>query len=234
MRLASPLTPFQKPADRNLNIQLETSRGCAALARGVACIGMALMLLAAFSAQRGAAQTCPTSPSYSPDFSLNQSCLSLLGNGFSSTPSIASFQPGTSGTVLQITPNSTQQRGYAWYTTPQPVGNSFSTTFTFQLTGASGLPADGLAFVIQNSPTGASTVGPTGSDGCGLGFGDDPSGNGCVAATGGITNSIAVGFKTFNSGAGFSNPDSVFIASNGTGPNCVDVQGDVISGTSTP
>jgi MBG domain (YGX type)/Bacterial lectin/PASTA domain len=192
------------------------------------------MLLIAFSAHLGAAQTCPTSPSYSPDFSSNQNCLALFENGISTTPALPSFQPGGNGTLLQITPNSSQQRGYAWYTTPQPVGSSFSTTFTFQLTGASGLPADGFAFVIQNSPTGASTVGPTGSDGCGLGFGDDPSGNGCVAATGGITNSIAVGFKTFNSGAGFSNPDSVFIASNGTGPNCVDVQGDVISGTSTP
>jgi MBG domain (YGX type)/Bacterial lectin/PASTA domain len=225
MRLANPLAPFQKPADKNLNLQLKTSRGRAALGRGVACIGTALMLFAAFSAQRSAAQTCPTSPSYSPDFSSNQSCLTLLGNGFSSTPTIASFQPGGGGTVLlQITPNSTQQRGYAWYTTPQPVGNSFSTTFTFQLTGASNPPADGFAFVIQNSSTGASTVGPTGSDGCGLGFGDDPSsaGSTCVNATGGITNSVAVGFKTSNNGAGLPYPDSVFIASNGTGANCVD------------
>jgi hypothetical protein len=194
------------------------------MGRGFACIGVALILLAAFSAQHGVAQTCPTSPSYSPDFSSNQSCLTLLGNGFSSTPTVASFQPGGSGTVLQITPNSTQQRGYAWYTTPQPVGNSFSTTFTFQLTSASNPPADGFAFVIQNSSTGASTVGPTGSDGCGLGFGDDPStaGNTCVNATGGITNSVAVGFKISNNGAGIPDPDSVFVASNGTGANCVD------------
>jgi Bacterial lectin/PASTA domain len=192
------------------------------------------MLLIAFSAHRGAAQACPTSPSYSPDFSSNQSCLTLLDNGINTTPALPSFQLGGNGTLLQITPNSSQQRGYAWYTTPQLVGSSFSTTFTFQLTGASNPPADGFAFVIQNSPNGATTVGPTGSDGCGLGFGDDPSGNGCVAATGGITNSIAVGFKTYNSGAGFSYPDSVFIASNGAGPNCVDVVGDVISGTSTP
>jgi hypothetical protein len=170
------------------------------------------------------AQTCPTSPSYSPDFSSNQSCLSLLGNGYSSSPTKASLQSIGGSVLLQITPNSSQQRGYAWYTTPQPVGNSFSTTFTFQLTGASQPPADGFAFVIQNSSTGASTVGPTGSDGCGLGFGDDPTnaGGSCVSGTGGITNSVAVGFKTYNSGAGLPYPDSVFIASNGTGANCVD------------
>ncbi len=170
------------------------------------------------------AQTCPTSPSYSPDFSSNQSCMTLLNNGYSGSPVNPSFVSETGGTLLQITPNSQQQRGYAWFNTPQPVGNSFSTTFTFQLTGASTPPADGFAFVIQNSPAGASTVGPTGSDGCGLGFGDDPSGDGaqCVNATGGITNSVAVGFKTYNSGQGLSYSDSVFIASNGTGPNCVD------------
>jgi len=224
MRLAGRLTPFQKPADTNSNFQLETSRGRAALARGVARIGVALVLLAVLCAHRGAAQACPTSPSYSPDFSANQNCLALFGNGFNSSAVPASFQPGGAGTLLQITPNSTQQRGYAWYKTPQPVGNSFSTTFTFQLTGGSNPPADGIAFVIQNSSTGASTVGPTGSDGCGLGFGDDPSGAGnvCVNATGGITNSVAVGFKISNNGDGLPGPDSVFIASNGTGANCVD------------
>ena len=162
--------------------------------------------------------------------------MTLLGNGYAIPALPANFQPGGAGELLQVTPNSSQQRGYAWYTTPQPVGNSFSTTFAFQLTGASNPPADGFAFVIQNSSTGASTVGPTGSDGCGLGFGDDPSGDGaqCVNATGGITNSVAVGFKTYDSGAGLSYSDSVFVASNGIGPNCVDVVGDVVTGTSTP
>jgi hypothetical protein len=179
-----------------------------------------------------AAPVCPTSPSYSPDFTSNQSCMTLLGNGIGIPQINASFQSG----LLQITPNSPQQRGYAWYNTPQPVGSSFSTTFTFQLTGTGNPPADGFAFVIQNSSGGANTVGPTGSDGCGLGFGDDPSGDGnaCVNAAGGITNSVAVGFKTFNSGTGLPYPDSVFIASNGTGPNCVDVMGDVIPETTTP
>jgi sugar lactone lactonase YvrE len=182
----------------------------------------ALTLIAGSAVSR--AQSCSGSPSYSPDFSSNQGCFSLLGNGYNSTPTIASFQPGSGGSVLlQVTPNSQQQRGYAWYISPQAVGNSFSTTFTFQLSGTGGSPADGFAFVIQNSAAGASTVGPTGSDGCGLGFGDDPSGAGgvCVNATGGITNSVAVGFKTSNNGSGIPSPDSVFIANNGSGANCV-------------
>ena len=219
---------------------IETSRRDGAWARGVARIRaaltmklgsarwMTLAVIAALTLITGSAsraQTCPTSPSYSPDFTSNQSCMTLLNNGSSSTAVNPSFVSGSAGAMLlQITPNTPQQRGYAWYNTPQPVGNSFSTTFTFQLTGASNPPADGFAFVIQNSSAGASTYGPTGSDGCGLGFGDDPTGDGaaCVNATGGITNSVAVGFKTFNSGAGLSYPDSVFIASNGTGANCVD------------
>ncbi len=226
--------------DKQCSSLIETSQRCGARARGVARFRAALMIklgstrsmalaavvaLTLIAGSGSWAQTCPTSPSYSPDFSSNQNCLALWGNGINPAPTNASFQLGGSGnTLLQITPNSSQQRGYAWYTTPQPVGNSFSTTFTFQLTGLSGLPADGFAFVIQNSSAGATTVGPTGSDGCGLGFGDDPTGAGaqCVNATGGITNSVAVGFKTYNSGAGLSYPDSVFIASNGTGANCVD------------
>jgi hypothetical protein len=220
---------------------IKTSQRGGAWARGVASFRVALMIklgiarwmtsaaivaltLIAGSAASWASPVCPTSPSYSPDFSSNQSCMTLLGNGYNATPTNASFQPGGGGELLQVTPNSSQQRGYAWYVTPQPVGNSFSTTFTFQLTGSGGSPADGFAFVIQNSAAGASTVGPTGSDGCGLGFGDDPTnaGGSCVNATGGITNSVAVGFKTYNSGAGLSYPDSVFVASNGTGANCVD------------
>ena len=96
--------------------------------------------------------------------------------------------------MLQITPAATGQAGSAWYTTAQPVGGSFSSTFTFQLTDGS---ADGFAFVIQNSSAGTSALGP---GGCAMGFADDPlSGNNyfCGGATGGIPNSVAIGFKTY-------------------------------------
>jgi sugar lactone lactonase YvrE len=239
--LAVPSIASINSRDGQCSSLIETSQRGGAWEQGLARFRAALMIklgsarsmtpaaLAALALIAGSAvsraQSCSGSPSYSPDFSSNQSCFSLLGNGYNSSPAIASFQPASGGgELLQVTPDTTQQRGYAWYKTPQPVGSSFSTTFTFQLTGASDPPADGFAFVIQNSAAGANTVGPTGSDGCGLGFGDDPSGAGaaCVNATGGITNSVAVGFKTFNSGSGLPSPDSVFIANNGSGANCVD------------
>src|ERR1700678_3031130 len=124
MRLASPLIRFRKPAESNLNFQLGTSRGRATMGRVVSSIGMALMLFAALSGHRGAAQSCPTAFSYSPDFASN-SCLAFNGSA------------SISGSLLQITPDSNGQLGSAWYTTAEPVSGSFSTTFTFQLPGGS-------------------------------------------------------------------------------------------------
>ena len=193
-----------------MNLQLGTSRRRAGSARGVAFIGMALMLFAALSGRRGDAQSCPTAFSYSPGFASN-SCLAFNGNA------------SISGSLLQITPDSNGQLGSAWYTTAEPVSGSFSTTFTFQLPGGS---ADGFAFLIQNSSAGTSALGPAG---CGMGFADDPlAGNGyfCGGETGGITNSVAIGFKTYNDdGLEYPPGNSVFIANNGTGPNCENVQG---------
>ena len=99
------------------------------------------------------AQTCPMSPNYTPDFSSNQSCVTLNGT----TTGYPGFYTAVSGsgTVLRLTPNSTDTAGSAWFNTQQPVGTgTFSTSFTFQLTGAntSWGPADGITFVIQNSP----------------------------------------------------------------------------------
>ena len=238
------------------------------------------------------AQTCPTSPIYSPDFTSNQSCLALNGNAsfqpqpqapagaatitawstsdgtvtFTANNSFAANEPvvlsgfanstffntlvfpvvsasstqftiaysGASGpsdtgvatpvNVLQITPNQGYMVGSAWNTVPQPVTGSFSTTFTFQLSDPypGWPPADGFAFVIQNSPAGTSAIG---LEGCGMGFGDDQlyGGNGgCTAATGGIPNSVAVAFKTYPDGSAYPDWNSVSIESNGLGANCVD------------
>ena len=106
--------------------------------------------------------------------------------------------------------------GSAWYSTEQTIADAFSTTFTFQLSGATNTlygNADGIAFVIQDS--GTTALGP---DGCGMGFGD---GN-CTIASGGIQNSLAVAFKTFNDGYPSPNNNNVLIVSNGTGANCID------------
>ena len=132
-------------------------------------------------------------------------------SGFSGTTDTGTATPLD---VLQLTPNQTHQVGSAWYNTQQPVAAAFSTTFTFQLSNSSLLPADGIAFVIQNSAS--SALGP---DGCGIGFGFSSSG--CTTGLG-IPDSLAVEFNTYlNLGVDRSN-NSVSVQSNGTNNNCVD------------
>ncbi len=167
------------------------------------------------------AQNCPTAPNYVPDFTSNQTCLTLNGT-MTGYPGFYTAVSG-SGTVLRLTPNSTDTAGSAWFNTQQPVGTgTFSTTFTFQLTGAntSWGPADGIAFVIQNSPPpGTNALGP---DGCGIGFGDDSLIN-CTPSTGGIPNSLVVEFNTFfNQGIDPNSNDVTIQNCSGTLPNSVD------------
>jgi Legume lectin domain len=109
----------------------------------------------------------------------------------------------SAGSVLRLTPAQTGQAGSAWFNTLQPVTGTFSTSFTFQLSGANTFlcggttpcPADGFAFVIQNSVAGTGALGP---DGCGMGFGINSTCSG--GPPGGITNSLAVEFDTYNNG----------------------------------
>jgi len=178
------------------------------------------------------AQSCPASPKYSPDFTSNQNCLTLNGmedNNPLTTypgfyPAVPPPPPGVTN-VLRLTPNQYDWAGSAWYNTQQPVSGPFSTTFTFQLTGANGIPcgevfcpADGIAFVIQNSAI--SALGP---EGCGIGFGFS---NFCLGETGpqaGIPNSLAVEFNTFlNYPVDPSNSDVAIQNCGGTGANSVD------------
>lgn len=177
------------------------------------------------------AQGCPTSPSYL-DFTSSQNCLKLNGINYD-TPSVlypgfyAAVPPPPPGvtTVLRLTPNQQAWAGSAWYNTQQSVSGPFSTTFTFQLTGANGTscgdvpcPGDGIAFVIQNSAT--SALGP---EACGIGFGSSMF---CQVQYGpqtGIPNSLAVEFNTFfNSGVDPSDSNVAIQNCGGTGPNSVD------------
>jgi len=165
------------------------------------------------------AQTCPTSPNYTPDFTNNQNCLTLNGT----TPGYPGFYTAVSGNgvVLRLTPNSTDTAGSGWFNAQQPVSGAFSTTFTFQLTGGNteNSPADGIAFLIQNSPPGTAALG---NEGCGIGFGDD-SVIGCTASTGGITNSLAIEFNTYlNPGIDPSDSDVAIQNCSGTLSNSVD------------
>jgi hypothetical protein len=181
----------------------------------------ALAALMAFGGSKAAWAQCPASPNYSPDFTSNQNCLTLNGTnagypGF--FPAVPPPPPGVT-TVLRVTPNQTATAGSAWFNSQQPVSGVFSTTFMFQITGGNTdlSPADGIAFVIQNSDAGTSALGP---DGCGIGFG----GNTCTGGTG-ITNSLAVEFDTFQND-GDPNNNHVAVqncsgtAANSTSPSC--------------
>ncbi len=171
---------------------------------------IALLAVVMGMGDRAAAQ-CPASPSYAPDFSTNQSCMMTNGNSV--------FVSGAS-TVLQITSSTGNQTGSAWYLTPQAVENGFTTTFQFQFTNASNPPADGIAFVIQNSSTGA--IGFTGGSGGAIGYGD-ADGNTNPSQGNGIPNSLAIEFDTFQNAwdpaAVNGSVSHVAIQSCGTGPN---------------
>jgi len=176
------------------------------------------------------AQSCPTSPNFSPDFTSYQACLTMNGFDFQ-TPVVA--PPGPPGfypvitppppppvvsTVLRLTPNQTYWAGSAWYNTQQPVSGAFSSTFIFEISGNS-TPADGIAFVIQNSAAGTAALGP---EGCGIGFGG--STGGCTPYQGpqtGITQSLAVELNTYMNSEDQSGND-VQIQSCLTAANSVD------------
>ncbi|MSR74943.1 MAG: hypothetical protein EXS14_05695 [Planctomycetes bacterium] len=91
----------------------------------------------------------------------------------------AAFIDQTSG-VLMVTPNAIAQSGRAWASAPVYVAFGFDTVFQFKVT-RTGVGADGMAFVIQNSAAGnaAASVGGTGSDN---GYGGSP----------GISNALAI------------------------------------------
>ena len=182
-----------------------------------------------------AQSSCPASPTYSPDFSnATTNCLTLNGAAAfgpaastliqpPSTPNPAQPAPGVT-TVLRVTPNANNSIGSAWYNAQQSVTGSFASTFTFQLSGSyvTGYgPADGIAFVIQDATTEVNQAGNPidwGPFGCGMGFADGS----CTNSSGGIPNSLAVDFKTYNDGYPSPNNNSVSIVSNGTGENCID------------
>lgn len=174
-------------------------------------VAATVLFLVLGAAKPGWAQNpCPPSPSYSPDFSANQNCLAL--NGTSTIVSDGS-------TDLQITNSTSGQTGSAWYLIPQAVQNGFSTTFQFQFTNPSSPPADGIAFIIQDSGTAA--LGDTVSGGA-IGYGDTDL-NVNPSQGNGIPNSLAIEFDTFENGwdpQPVNNSVShVAIQSCGMGPN---------------
>ncbi len=139
-------------------------------------------------------------------------------NNFSNTNNLAlNGSAAQSTNVLRITPAAGNQVGTAWYVTKQPLTNGFSTTFQFQFSNPSTPPADGIAFVIQNSGTTAIGSPPNGGA---LGYGDD---DGNQQPQFGIPSSIAIEFDSFQNAwdpaALGANASHVAVQSCGTGNN---------------
>jgi uncharacterized repeat protein (TIGR01451 family) len=172
-----------------------------------------LMVTAGSSVAWAQTPTCTAPPSYTPDFSLNQSCMALNSD--------ATFVLSSGSNFLQLTTSAGNQVGSAWYSTPQTVENGFTTSFQFQFTSPSVPPADGIAFVIQNSSTGA--IGFTGGNGGAIAYGDDDS-NANPSQGEGIPNSLAIEFDTFQNvwdpaSNGDGSDSHVAVQSCGLGPN---------------
>jgi len=147
------------------------------------------------------------SPSY-PDFS-STAGLTLNGNAAPLLPN-----------VLRLNPAQQSQVGSAWFNTLQPVSEGFSTTFTFQISpptgeGAPAFPADGFAFVIQNSASGLKAIGQAGGA---IGYGGAIPVN---ANFPGIDNSVAIEFDTFQN-SWDPNANHVAVQSCGTDSNSAD------------
>jgi uncharacterized repeat protein (TIGR01451 family) len=187
-----------------------------AITRFVIVAAIAVLMVAAGSTAAWG-QACPSSPNYTPDFTLNQSC--LTSNGSVMLPFFFD-----SSNVLELTSSTSNQVGSAWYNTLQPVENGFTTSFQFQFTGASTPPADGIAFVIQNSTSDPlNAIGFTGGNGGAIGYGD-ADGNADPSQGQGIPNSLAIEFDTYQNGwdpasNGNGSDSHVAIQSCGTGPN---------------
>jgi Bacterial lectin/Domain of unknown function DUF11 len=195
----------------------------ATLWRSVFVSAVAMLVVVGGQTTARGQNACPGSPNYSPDFTSNKNCLALNGPSGSTQFTSSQLVTGASPTVLQLTNSTGNQVGSAWYTTPQAVENGFTTTFSFQFNNPSATPADGIAFVIQNSSSGTSAIGYTGGNGGALGYGDaDSSTNPNTGA--GIPNSVAIEFDSFQNpwdpaASASGNVSHVAIQSCGTGPN---------------
>lgn len=101
-------------------------------------------------------------------------------SGFTATPQLSLLQgAAVAGDALVVTNGGNFENGAAWFPTQVNVGR-FTTDFDFQITPAGPQASDGFTFTLQNTGLNA-----TGGIGGALGYG-------------GIKNSVAVKFDTFN------------------------------------
>jgi len=120
-----------------------------------------------------------------PDFS---STANLTCNGNAANGGVCV----NSGTALKLTDASGGEAGSAWFSTSSapvkiPLANGFTTNFQFRFTSPSSPPADGIAFVIQN--TGLNALA---DDGGSIGYGDSDNANDPAGFA-----SLAIEFDTY-------------------------------------
>jgi hypothetical protein len=139
----------------------------------------------------------------------------ILTDGSPSKPQIAS------GGILRLTAANTNQHASAWFKTQQPLASGFTIAFQFQISSSNScfhcsFPADGLALVIQNDPSGTGALGYTGN-GQNLAYGnnDVSTASGAGAA---ILNSLAIELDSHQN-SDYSDPDGNHIAVQSCGPN---------------
>ena len=109
------------------------------------------------------------------------------------------------GTVLRLTPANSYQSGAAYSTSAITLGPdaTFSTTFDFRFTGQGGIdPADGITFVLAAASAG---LGSSGGD---IGYG-------------GVPNSVAIEFDTFDNGG---------VDGNSSNHVAIDPDGNILNG----
>ncbi|MEY2685024.1 MAG: hypothetical protein RJA09_2168 [Pseudomonadota bacterium] len=123
---------------------------------------------------------------------LAQAAVVVDYNGFADLSGLTTIGSATTaltadGTVLRLTPASSNKTGAAYSTSAVTLGvnATFSTTFQFRFTSAGGWdPADGIVFVLAASTSGI------GSAGVGMGYS-------------GVGNSVGIEFDTYNN-AGYN------------------------------
>ena len=112
-----------------------------------------------------------TSTQQISNFSLQINPVIQMVSGFSNTgtgwttASNGAFTPTISNNVLTLTKSGIGNTASAvWLNTPVAVSAPFTASFTYTMSATSGTPADGVAFVLQNSPNGTSALGLGGGD----------------------------------------------------------------------
>jgi len=129
------------------------------------------------------------------DVTMNGGVLSFASGG----PTITGFTgfisngAGLDGTnsAATLTDNGGGEAHSIFSSSAVSIANGFTASFVYTASG--NRAADGMAFVIQNSASGASALGGTGG---GLGYGGQPTGT----TTGGIPNSVALEFNLYTNG----------------------------------